>query len=144
MATCFRTRQPGNPVETTCYQFAPILIPICSILLPTACVSFKKCLCILWPPPRPPATVDVRLNEVGDKVDIWWSEVRGWMIPNISSKPLSAGRVRHGLPDPPAAGPLGHGDGVGGAARPTPLPHPRQSRALRQLQVPRFYCIVGF
>ena len=33
--------------------------------------------------PRPPATVDVRLNEVGDKVDIWWSEVRRWMIPNI-------------------------------------------------------------
>ena len=27
--------------------------------------------------PRPPATVDVKLNEVGDKVDIWWSEVRG-------------------------------------------------------------------
>ena len=48
----------------------------------------------------------------------------------------TAGGVRHGLPDPPAAGPLGHGDGVGGAARPPPLPHPRQSRALRQLQVP--------
>ena len=98
--------------------------------------------------PRPPATVDVRLNEVGDKVDIWWSEVRGrYIIPNISSKLLSAGRVRHGLPDPPAAGPLGHGDGVGGAARPPPLPHPRQSRAVRQLQVHsisysliRFYC----
>ena len=27
--------------------------------------------------------MDVRLNEVGDKVDIWWSEVRGWMIQNI-------------------------------------------------------------
>ena len=68
------------------------------------------------------------------------------MIPNISTKLLSAGGVRHGLPDPPAAGPLGHGDGVGGAARPPPLPNPRQSRAVRQLQVPfivlsiRFYC----
>ena len=72
------------------------------------------------------------------------------MIHDNNSKLLSAGGVRHGLPDPPAAGPLGHGDGVGGAARPPPLPHPRQSRALRQLQVTAlsisyslisFYCV---
>ena len=29
----------------------------------------------LPPPPRPPASVDVRLNDVGDKVDISWSQV---------------------------------------------------------------------
>ena len=70
-----------------------------------------------------------------------------YMIHDNNSKPLSAGGVRHGLPDPPAAGPLGHGDGVGGAARPPPLPHPRQSRALRQLQVHAlsvFYSIIRF